>query len=240
MIKNTYGTGCFLMMNTGDKPVLSKNNLLTTLAWVLDGKPTYALEGSIFIGGAVVQWLRDGLKIIDNSQAVETLAASVDDNGGVYVVPAFAGLGAPHWDAHARGLIIGITRGTTDAHIARAALESIAYQSKDVMDAMIADAGITAHELRVDGGASANAALMQFQADILDLATVRPRIMETTAMGAGYLAGLAVGFWPDIKTISTLWQKESTFLPSGDKDQIRKAVSTWKEAVQRSLGWNKE
>jgi len=239
MIKNTYGTGCFIMMNTGDKPIKSKNNLLTTLAWVYDQKPTYALEGSIFIAGAVVQWLRDGLGIIKNSGEIENLAGQVTDNGGVYLVPAFTGLGAPYWDQYARGTIIGITRGTTVAHIARAALESIAYQTKDVLDAMTADSEIMAKELRVDGGASANCLLMQFQSDILGLKVIRPKILETTAMGAGFLAGLAVGFWPDIEVINSLWQKDREFSPNLQKSLTERWLLDWKEAVNRSRSWSK-
>lgn len=238
MIKNTYGTGCFIMMNIGGKPVFSKNGLLTTLAWVYDKKPTYALEGSIFIGGAVVQWLRDGLKMIHESKEVEALAKKVADNGGIYLVPAFTGLGAPHWDQYARGIIVGITRGTTDGHIARAALESIAYQSKDVLDAMMADSQIEAKELRVDGGASANRMLMQFQSDILDVKVVRPKILETTAMGAGFFAGLAVGFWQSIDAVNALWQKDAEFCPAPDKGSFKKMLGNWKEAVNRSKKWS--
>jgi len=237
MIKNTYGTGCFIVMNTGDTPISSKNNLLTTLAWVYKKKPTYALEGSIFIGGAVVQWLRDGLKIIDNSTKVEALAKTVEDNGGVYLVPAFTGLGAPHWDAYARGTLMGITRGTTSGHVARAALESIAYQTKDVLDAMTADANIATKELRVDGGASANGLLMQFQADILNAPVVRPKILETTAMGAGFFAGLAVGFWQSIGEIESLWQKDVMFSPGGNTEKINEWLQYWQQAVSRAKGW---
>ncbi len=239
MIKNTYGTGCFIVMNTGNKPIFSKNGLLSTLAWVYDKKPTYALEGSIFIGGAVVQWLRDGLKIIDDSTEVEALAEKVTDNGGVYLVPAFTGLGAPYWDQYARGTIVGITRGTTDGHIARAALESIAYQTKDVLDAMIADSQIETKELRVDGGASANRLLMQFQSDILGIRVVRPKILETTAMGAGFFAGLAVGFWQSIDAINTLWQVDAEFCPTLDKGLTETWLLDWKEAVNRSAKWSK-
>lgn len=239
MIKNTYGTGCFMIMNTGGAPVRSENNLLTTLAWVMGGKATYALEGSIFIGGAVVQWLRDGLKIIKESKEVEELACIAKDNGGVYLVPAFTGLGAPHWDPYARGTIVGITRGTTHSHIARAALESIAYQTKDVLDAMTADSRITAKELRVDGGASINRLLMQFQADILGIKVVRPNILETTAMGAGFLAGLAVGFWESLDEINTLRQKDTEFLPNLDRETVHKWLDNWKEAVNRSKNWSR-
>lgn len=239
MIKNTYGTGCFIMMNTGDKPIFSKNNLLSTLAWVYDGKPTYALEGSIFIGGAVVQWLRDGLGIIHDSKEIEALAEKVTDNGGVYLVPAFTGLGAPYWDQYARGTIIGITRGTTDGHIARAALESIAYQTKDVLDAMVADSQIAAKELRVDGGASVNDMLMQFQSDILGIDVVRPKILETTAMGAGFFAGLAVGFWEDVDMINGLWHEDKRFYPCMDKGLVNRWLLDWKEAVKRSRNWSR-
>ena len=239
MIKNTYGTGCFMIMNTGDAPVLSENNLLTTLAWVMGNNATYALEGSIFIGGAVVQWLRDGLKIIKESKEVEELARAAKDNGGVYLVPAFTGLGAPHWDPYARGTIVGITRGTTQSHIARAALESIAYQTKDVLDAMTADSHIPAKELRVDGGASINRLLMQFQADILGIKVIRPNILETTAMGAGFLAGLAVGFWENLDEVNMLWQKNTEFIPNPDKDTVQKWLNNWKEAVNRSKNWSR-
>jgi glycerol kinase len=227
-----------MMMNTGDKPIVSSNNLLTTIAWRINNKVSYALEGSIFIAGAVVQWLRDGLGIIKDSGEVENLASQVNDNGGIYLVPAFTGLGAPHWDQYARGIIIGITRGTTSAHIARAALESIAYQTRDVLDAMTADSGIKAQELRVDGGASVNSLLMQFQADILGLKVVRPKISETTAMGAGFLAGLATGFWPDMETINVLWQKDKEFSPNLQNVIIDKWLLDWKEAVRRSKKWN--
>jgi len=239
MIKNTYGTGCFIMMNTGDKPIFSKNNLLSTLAWVYDGKPTYALEGSIFIGGAVVQWLRDGLGIIHDSKEIEALAEKVVDNGGVYLVPAFTGLGAPYWDQYARGTIVGITRGTTDGHIARAALESIAYQTKDVLDAMVADSQIAAKELRVDGGASVNDMLMQFQSDILGITVVRPKILETTAMGVGFFAGLAVGFWEDVDMINGLWHEDKRFYPCLDKGLANRWLLDWKEAVKRSRDWSR-
>ncbi len=199
MIKNTYGTGCFIMMNTGEKAMASKNNLLTTVAWKLGDRVTYALEGSVFIAGAVVQWLRDGLGLIAESEQVEALANSVEDNGGVYMVPAFAGLGAPYWDQYARGAIFGITRGTTDGHIARASLESIAFQTKDVLDAMADDAGIAITELRVDGGASINDSLMEFQAGLTQVKVIRPKVLETTAMGAAFFAGLAVGYWDDLE-----------------------------------------
>ncbi|MBI3881937.1 MAG: glycerol kinase GlpK [Verrucomicrobia bacterium] len=211
MVKNTYGTGCFMLMNTGAKPIMSRNNLLTTVAWRVNGRTEYALEGSIFIAGAVVQWLRDGLGIIKSSRDVEALAAQVTDTGGVYLVPAFAGLGAPHWDQYARGLMAGLTRGTTSAHIARAALEGIAYQVADVLHSMEADAKIKLKELRVDGGASTNNLLMQFQSDLLGVPVVRPRVSETTALGAAYLAGLAVGYWKDQKEIASQWQVDRRF-----------------------------
>src|SRR6266576_1150280 len=211
MVKNTYGTGCFMLMNTGTKPIVSKNNLLTTVAWRIGSKTEYALEGSIFIAGAVVQWLRDGLGIIKSSSEVEALAAQVDDTGGVYLVPAFAGLGAPHWDQYARGALVGVTRGTTAAHVARAALEGIAFQVADVLRAMEADAKIKLKELRVDGGASANNLLMQFQSHLLGVPVVRPKVTETTALGAAYLAGLAVGYWKDQKQIAAQWQVDRRF-----------------------------
>jgi len=237
MVKSTYGTGGFLLLNTGSQAITSKHNLLTTVAWQIDGQITYALEGSIFIAGAVVQWLRDGLGIIKSAADVEQLAASVEDNGGVYLSPAFTGLGAPHWDQYARGVIAGITRGTTAGHLARAALESIAYQVTDVLEAMQADANIPITELRVDGGASANQMLMQLQADISGIRLVRPEIMETTALGAAYLAGLAVGFWPDIKDISQQWQVDQTFNPSMESSKIDKMRAGWNKAVERSKHW---
>jgi len=237
MVKNTYGTGCFIIMNTGRKAIKSQNNLLSTLAWVLDRQPTYALEGSIFIAGAVVQWLRDGLKIIRSSEEVEQLAAEVQDNGGVYLVPAFAGLGAPHWDQYARGTLIGITRGTTGGHIARAALEAMAYQTRDVLDAMIADSKIKVNELRVDGGASVNRTLMQFQSDILGVKVIRPKNLETTAMGACYFAGLAAGVWQDMDEINALWQKETGFTPGLDEEECQLLLSGWRRAVGRSKEW---
>ena len=213
MAKNTYGTGCFLLLNTGDKPIPSYHKLLTTIAWRINGRTDYALEGSVFIAGAVVQWLRDGLGIIKHSADIEPLANSVPDNGGVYFVPAFVGLGAPYWDSYARGAIVGLTRGSKGAHIARAALESIAYQTADVIDAMRQDSGLDLSELRVDGGASRNNLLMQFQADILGVPVVRPKITETTALGAAYLAGLAVGFWESQEEIVQQWQVEKRFEP---------------------------
>jgi glycerol kinase len=235
--KNTYGTGCFLLQNTGTRPVPSANRLVTTVAWKIGDRTEYALEGSVFIGGAVVQWLRDGLGLIGTSPDVERLAASVDDNGGVYLVPAFAGLGAPHWDPYARGLMIGITRGTTSGHVARAAIESIAYQVDDLLDAVSRDSGITVGELRVDGGAAANDALLQFQADLLGVAVVRPAVTETTALGAAYLAGLAVGFWASPAEIAGQWRVDRRFEPAmarADADRLRER---WREAVSRSRGW---
>ncbi|MEO8304595.1 MAG: glycerol kinase GlpK [Betaproteobacteria bacterium] len=237
LAKNTYGTGCFLLMNTGGKAVASTNNLLTTVAWQRNGKLDYALEGSVFIGGAVVQWLRDGLKIVRTAAEVEALAASVPDNGGVYLVPAFAGLGAPHWDPYARGSIFGLTRGATSAHIARAALESIAFQSADVLTAMQKDAGITLTELRVDGGATANNLLMQFQADILGVPVVRPTVLETTALGAGYLAGLAVGYWKDAADVAANWRVDRVFDPSMPASRVADLAAGWNKAIGRARDW---
>jgi glycerol kinase len=238
MVKNTYGTGCFMVMNTGSKPIKSSNNLLTTIAWKVDGKVEYALEGSIFIAGAVVQWLRDELGIIRKSSDIEKLAASVDDNGGVYLVPAFAGLGAPHWDQHARGTMVGITRGSSAAHIARAALEGIAYQTMDVLKAMEADSGIDIKELRVDGGATANNLLMQFQADILQSPVIRPKILETTALGAAYLAGLAVGYWESQDDISDQWQMEKEFSPAMPEENVNELISGWNRALKAAQAWS--
>lgn len=235
MVKNTYGTGCFMLMQTGTKAVPSKNHLLTTIAWQINGVTEYALEGSVFIAGAVVQWLRDGLGIIRSSAEVESLAATVADTGGVYVVPAFAGLGAPYWNQHARGTITGITRGTTAAHIARAALESIAYQTMDVLKAMEADAGIAIKELRVDGGATANDLLMQFQSDVLQTRVVRPRITETTALGAAYLAGLAVGYWPSLESIQSQWQVESAFEYNMSAEQVAARTKGWQQAIHTTI-----
>jgi glycerol kinase len=237
LAKNTYGTGCFLLLNTGTQAVASANNLLTTVAWLIDGRLAYALEGSVFIGGAVVQWLRDGLKIVRSAAEIEALAASVPDNGGVYLVPAFAGLGAPHWDAYARGSIFGLTRGATSAHIARAALEAIAFQSADVLAAMEKDAGLTLRELRVDGGATANNLLMQFQADLLGVPVVRPRVLETTALGAGYLAGLAVGYWKDASDVAANWQVDRMFEPAMTRDHAEALRAQWHKAVARSKDW---
>ncbi|MBI3870717.1 MAG: glycerol kinase GlpK [Verrucomicrobia bacterium] len=237
MVKNTYGTGCFMLMHTGTKIVPSKNNLLTTVAWRVGGKTEYALEGSVFIAGAVVQWLRDGLRIIRDSSEVEALAAKVPDTDGVYLVPAFAGLGAPHWDAYARGAMLGITRGTSAAHIARAALEGIAYQVGDILHAMEADSGIRLKELRVDGGASRNNLLMQFQADILDVPVVRPRVSETTALGAAYLAGLAVGFWKSRSEIAAQWQADQRFTPGMKAPRRTSLVAGWRKALERAKRW---
>lgn len=237
MVKNTYGTGCFMLMNTGDKPVLSKNNLLTTIAWKIGNTTTYALEGGVFIGGAVVQWLRDGLGIIKNSADVEKLATSVKDNGGVYFVPAFAGLGAPYWNQFARGTMLGITRGTTAAHIARASIESIALQTMDVLHAMNADAGLPIKELRVDGGATANDLLMQFQSDVLDCKVIRPQITETTALGAAYLAGLAIGFWKDTYEIENYWEAEKNFEPLMKEEERHEEIRQWEKAIKAARAW---
>ena len=235
MVKNTYGTGCFLLMNSGEKPILSQNNLITTVAWKIGDKVNYALEGSIFVGGSVVQWLRDGLHVINSSSEVEALASQVPDTNGVYFVPALTGLGAPWWDQYARGTITGISRGTTTAHIARAALEGIAYQTMDITAAMSRDAGVPLRELKVDGGASRNNLLMQFQADILGTKVIRPQVVETTAMGAAYLAGLAVGYWSSIDEIRKQWQVDRVFEPSWDEKQIQTARSGWEDAVKRTL-----
>ena len=232
-VKNTYGTGCFLLMNTGEKPILSRNNLLTTVAWKIGDKVNYALEGSIFVGGSVVQWLRDGLGIIRSSSEIEALASTVEDNGGVYFVPALTGMGAPYWDQYAHGTICGITRGTTAAHIARAALEGIAFQTMDIVGAMEKDAGVKLSELKVDGGASRNNLMMQFQADVLDTSVIRPKVTETTAMGACYLAGLAVGFWSSLDEIKAQWQAEHVFTPSGADTAVLKAG--WADAISRTL-----
>jgi glycerol kinase len=240
MVKNTYGTGCFMLMNTGEKAVASKNNLLTTIAWKLNSKTEYALEGSIFIAGAVVQWLRDGLQIIRSSSEVEGLATQVSDTNGVYMVPAFAGLGAPHWNQHARGSLFGVTRGTTNAHIARAALESIAYQTTDVLKAMEADAGIAIRELRVDGGATVNNVLMQFQADVLQVDVVRPKVYETTALGAAYLAGLATGYWQNLEEIQRQWQVDARFSPAMAGDRIKELQTGWRRAVKATIAWADE
>ena len=238
MVKNTYGTGCFMLMNTGTKPRASKNNLLTTIGWKIGKETEYALEGSVFIAGAVVQWLRDGLKLIRTSQEVEQLAASVPDNGGVYLVPAFAGLGAPHWDPYARGIVAGLTRGATGGHLARAAVESIAYQVADVLDAMRADAGIRITSLRVDGGAAVNNLLMQFQADIMGVPVVRPKISETTALGAAFLAGLATGFWKNRGQLESQWQVDQTFEPVMPRAKVDALRAGWQKALDRSREWD--
>lgn len=235
MVKNTYGTGCFMLMNVGEEPVLSKANLLTTVAWSLGGKTTYALEGSVFMAGAVVQWLRDSLGFIEASSEVEALAASVPDSGGVYFVPAFVGLGAPYWDPYARGQITGLTRGTTKAHIARAALDAIAYQTLDVLSAMQQDAATSIRVLKVDGGASANNLLMQFQADILRAEVLRPKQVETTAMGAAFLAGLAVGFWSSLKEIQDISEEDKRFIPQGQQTTINQGIKGWHSAVNACL-----
>ncbi len=237
MAKNTYGTGCFMLMNTGTQPVASRHQLLTTVAWQTNRQTDYALEGSVFIGGAVVQWLRDGLGLIKSSADVEALAATVPDCGGVYFVPAFAGLGAPHWDQYARGTITGLTRGTTAGHIARAALEGIAFQVADVLEVMEKDSGIPVAELRVDGGAAANNLLLQFQADLLQVPVVRPRVAETTAFGAACLAGLAVGFWRDREEVRRAWQPDRTFEPGKSKDEVTHRRSRWAEALNRAREW---
>ncbi|SAL68913.1 glycerol kinase [Caballeronia peredens] len=237
MVKNTYGTGCFLVMNTGEKPIESSNNLVTTIAWQIGDQVNYALEGSIFIAGAVVQWLRDGLGLIRHASEIETLARGVPHSDGVYLVPAFAGLGAPHWNARARGTLFGVTRGTTSAHLARAALDSIAYQSVDVLKAMEADSGMRIAELRVDGGACANDLLMQFQADMLGVDVARPRISETTALGAAYLAGLAVGYWKDVDELKAQWQLERRFTPSMPAPEIESCLGGWRRAVNAAKAW---
>ncbi len=237
MVKNTYGTGCFMLMNTGEKMVVSTNNLLTTVAWKINGITHYALEGSVFIAGAVVQWLRDGLGIIKTSADVEALATKVDSTDGVYVVPAFSGLGAPYWNQHARGTITGLTRGSTSAHIARAALESIAYQTMDVLKAMETDSGISIKELRVDGGATANDLLMQFQCDVLNTKVVRPTVTETTALGACYLAGLAVGFWKSMDDLQQQWQVQQVFSPQMDDEKRNELTKGWTRAISSAIEW---
>ena len=235
MVKNTYGTGCFLLMNSGEKPIMSQNNLITTVAWKIGDKVNYALEGSIFVGGSVVQWLRDGLGVISSSSEVEELASRVPDTNGVYFVPALTGLGAPWWDQYARGTIVGISRGTTTAHIARAALEGIAFQTMDITAAMSRDAGIPLRELKVDGGASRNNLLMQFQADILGTRVIRPQVVETTAMGAAYLAGLAVGYWSGVDEIRKQWHVDRVFEPSWEEGAVCRAKEGWADAVRRTL-----
>ena len=234
-VKNTYGTGCFLLMNSGERPIMSQNNLLTTIAWKIGDTVNYALEGSIFVAGSVVQWLRDGLGIIKSSSEVEALAASVPDNGGVYFVPALTGLGAPHWDQYAQGSIYGLSRGSTAAHIARAALEGIAFQTMDIVNAMQRDAGVTLKELKVDGGASRNNLLMQFQADVLGTSVIRPTVTETTALGAAYLAGLAVGYWESIDHIKEQWGVEKEFQPSADAEAVAALKDGWNDAIRRTL-----
>jgi len=237
MVKNTYGTGCFLLMNTGFKPVYSNNNLLTTIAWKINGKTSYALEGSVFVGGAVVQWIRDGLNLINDAKEIEALANEVEDNGGVYFVPALTGLGAPYWDSYARGMIIGLTRGTNKSHIARAAIEGIAYQVYDIVKSMEADANAKGTELRVDGGASANNLLLQFQADIFKFPVIRPNFLETTALGAAYLAGLAVGFWDSVDELKNQWSVDRLFEPSLDDANVNSLIGQWHKAVSRSKNW---
>ncbi|MBR5273981.1 MAG: glycerol kinase GlpK [Bacteroidales bacterium] len=234
-VKNTYGTGCFMLMNSGEKPIMSSNNLLTTIAWKIGDKVNYALEGSIFVAGSVVQWLRDGLGIIRSSSEVEALARSVEDNGGVYFVPALTGLGAPHWDQYAKGCIYGISRGTTAAHIARAAVEGIAFQTMDIVNAMQKDAGVTLKELKVDGGASRDNLLMQFQADILGTSVIRPVVTETTALGAAYLAGLAVGYWDDIEHIKSQWGADTAFQPLASQEKVDSLKAGWADAIKRTL-----
>ncbi len=238
--KNTYGTGCFLLLNTGDQPRTSRHQLLTTVAWQRAGRTDYALEGSVFVGGAAIQWLRDGLRIIESAAEVDAMAVSVDDNGGVYFVPALTGLGAPHWDPHARGTMVGLTRGTTAEHIARAALEGIAHQVADLAAAMSVDAAAPIRELRVDGGAAASDFLMQFQADLLQIPVVRPTVLETTALGAAYMAGLAVGTWDSIDEIAANWQVDRQFDPQMSPGEVRRLRERWQEAVDRSLGWDRE
>ncbi len=237
MVKNTYGTGCFMLMNVGTKPVISKRNLLTTIAWQVDGATHYALEGSIFIAGALVQWLRDGLGIIDRPAEVEDLAARVADSGGVVFVPAFAGLGAPYWNSRAKGTLFGLTRNATAAHIARASLEAIAYQTTDVLQAMEADSGVPIKELRVDGGATVDALLMQFQADVLDTQVIRPKVIETTALGAAYLAGLAIGYWKGGDEIAGFYAIDQTFSPTQDRENIARGLKAWRRAVQALENW---
>ena len=234
MVKNTYGTGCFMLMNTGSKPIKSKNNLLTTIAWKIDDKIEYALEGSVFIGGAIVQWLRDGLGLIKSPLEIEELATEVNDTDGVYIVPAFSGLGAPHWDPHAKGIITGITRGVTSGHIARASLEAIAYQSHDLINAMENDSGIQLQRIQVDGGACSNNFLMQFQADISGAPVVRPKITETTALGAAYFAGLSTGFWAGQEQISEQWESEKVFKPSLGRNEVKVLYEGWLEAVEKA------
>ncbi len=237
MVKNTYGTGCFLLMNTGDKAVNSNNNLLTTIGWKINGKTTYALEGSVFVGGAAIQWLRDGAKIVKTAPGINHLAETVEDNGGVYFVPAMTGMGAPYWDQYARGAIFGITRGTTDAHISRATLEGIAFQVYDIVKAMEADAGKKSIELRVDGGAAASSLLMQFQSDLFGFKIIRPKTLETTALGAAYLAGLAVGYWKSVDEIQSQWIVDKEFYPVLEKDKVKNMLRYWHKAVKCAQNW---
>jgi glycerol kinase len=237
MAKNTYGTGCFLLMNTGEKPAVSRNRLLTTVAWRRGGRTSYALEGSVFIAGAAIQWLRDGLGVIARAADIDALAATVPDSEGVHFVPALSGLGAPYWDPRARGTIVGITRGTTKAHLARATLEAIAFQSAELIEAMAADSGIALTELRVDGGATASNLLMQIQADLLGVPVVRPRVTETTALGAAYLAGLAIGFWKDEEEIAALWSRDRVFEPTLSRAAALARLELWKRAVERAREW---
>jgi len=239
MAKNTYGTGCFALMNTGDRPATSRHRLVSTVAWRRGGQTRYALEGSVFIAGAAIQWLRDGLGIIAQAKDVNALAASVPDAGGVYFVPALAGLGAPYWDPDARGTLVGITRGTTKAHIARATLEAIAFQSAELIEAMTADAGIALTELRVDGGATASDPLMQGQADLLGVPVVRPQVTETTALGAAFLAGLATGFWRDEDEIAALWRRDRVFEPTMTRERAMERLAQWRRAVERARGWDR-
>jgi len=238
--KNTYGTGCFMLLNTGPTPVVSSHGLLTTIAWRIDGRTTYALEGSVFVAGAAIQWLRDGLGLLADAAESEALARSVPDTAGVYFVPAFVGLGAPYWDMYARGTILGLTRGTTGAHLARAALEAIAFQSRDVLEAMAADAGIAVRELRVDGGAAANDFLCQFQADIMNVTVLRPSVIETTSLGAAYLAGLGAGLWRSLDDLSRRWAVERTFAPGMDAVTRAARCEGWRRAVERARGWAHE
>ncbi|HMC00219.1 MAG TPA: glycerol kinase GlpK [Flavobacteriaceae bacterium] len=240
MVKNTYGTGCFLLMNTGEKPVYSNNNLLTTIAWTINGKTSYALEGSVFVGGAVVQWIRDGLNLIDDAAEIEELAKKVEDNGGVYFVPALTGLGAPYWDSYARGTIVGLTRGSNKSHLARAAIEGIAFQVYDIVKAMEADANAKGTELRVDGGATANNLLLQFQADIFQFPVIRPNFLETTALGAAYLAGLAVGYWNSIEDLKNQWSIDKVFEPNIEDSEVLSLIMQWHKAVSRSKNWIEE
>jgi glycerol kinase len=240
LAKNTYGTGCFVLMNVGPKPVASKSGLLSTIAWGIDDRVEYALEGSVFIAGAVIQWLRDELKVIADAAESEKLARSVPDNGGVYLVPAFVGLGAPHWDMYARGTIVGLTRGANRGHIARAALESICYQTRDVLESMEADSGRKLDELKVDGGAIGNDLLMQFQSDILGVPISRPEVAETTALGAAYLAGLAVGYWDGLREIAGNWREQTRFEPTMPEDERERLYSQWKRAVECAKGWAKQ